>query len=90
MIGATREAVARSLAEWRGLGLVTTGRRIVVTDLDGVRRLAAGGEVRRALHTEAGCMPSLEQMTVVISDACSASGCCSVLPLGSAVSTMRT
>lgn len=53
MIGATREAVARSLADWRGLGLVTTGRRIVVSDLDGVRRLAAGGEVRRTTAAQA-------------------------------------
>jgi CRP-like cAMP-binding protein len=47
MIGATREAVARSLAEWRELGLVSTGRRVVVTDVDGIRSLAAGREVRR-------------------------------------------
>lgn len=48
MIGATREAVARSLAEWRDLRLVTTGRRVVVTDVDGIRRVAAGLGVRRA------------------------------------------
>lgn len=53
MIGATREAVARSLAEWRELGLVTTGRRVVITDADGIRRLAAGREVRRSASAPA-------------------------------------
>ena len=48
MIGATREAVARSLGEWRELGVVATGRRILVRDLDGLRRLAAGQQPRRA------------------------------------------
>lgn len=51
MIGATREAVARSLAEWREMGLVATGRRIVVLDVDGLRRVAAGVEPgRKPVH----------------------------------------
>lgn len=48
MIGATREAVARSLGEWREIGVVSTGRRIVVTDVAGLRRLAAGQQPRRS------------------------------------------
>lgn len=48
MIGATREAVARSLGEWRELGLVVTGRRIVVIDEAALRRVARGGEPRRS------------------------------------------
>ncbi|MHB8718667.1 MAG: Crp/Fnr family transcriptional regulator [Candidatus Dormibacteria bacterium] len=48
MIGATREAVARSLGEWREMGLISTGRRTVVLDVDGLRRLTAGSEYRRS------------------------------------------
>lgn len=48
MIGATREAVARTLGDWRELGLVTTGRHVTLRDIDALRRIAAGGDVRRA------------------------------------------
>jgi CRP/FNR family cyclic AMP-dependent transcriptional regulator len=48
MIGATREAVARSLGEWRELGLIATGRRTVVRDLAALRRLAANRPVTSA------------------------------------------
>jgi len=51
MIGATREAVARSLGEWRELGVVTTGRRIVVRDIDALRRVAAGAVPHRLTAT---------------------------------------
>ena len=51
MIGATREAVARSLGEWRELGLVTTGRRVVVRDVDALRRVAAGAVPHRITAT---------------------------------------
>lgn len=47
MIGATREAVARSLGEWREMGLISTGRRTVVLDIAGLRRLTSGPAVRR-------------------------------------------
>jgi hypothetical protein len=52
MIGATRESVARALAEWREPGIITTGRRTVVRDVEALRRLAAGDEVR-AVHNGA-------------------------------------
>jgi CRP-like cAMP-binding protein len=48
MIGATREAVARALGEWRELGLVVTGRSIVVRDIAALRRVAAGADPRRS------------------------------------------
>jgi len=51
MIGATREAVARSLGEWRELGLVTTGRRIVVRDIGALRRVAGGAAPHRLTAT---------------------------------------
>ena len=41
LIGASRESVARGLAELRRRGLVTTGRRAVtISDADGLRRFA--------------------------------------------------
>jgi CRP-like cAMP-binding protein len=46
MIGATRESVARTLAEWREAGVISTGRRTVVRGVDALRRLAAGDEAR--------------------------------------------
>ena len=48
MIGATREAVARSLGEWRELGIIATGRRTVVRDLAALRRLAGDRPVTSA------------------------------------------
>lgn len=48
-IGATREAVARSLGEWRELGVISTGRGVVVHDQGALRRLAAGGLPRASL-----------------------------------------
>ena len=41
MVCATREAVARSLAEWRDMGIIATGRRTVVLDPAALPRLAA-------------------------------------------------
>jgi CRP-like cAMP-binding protein len=46
MIGAARESVARVLAEWREAGIIATGRRTVVREVDALRRLAAGDEAR--------------------------------------------
>jgi len=43
MIGATREAVARSLSEWRQMGVMGTGRRTVVRDVKALRSLAGSG-----------------------------------------------
>jgi CRP/FNR family transcriptional regulator len=46
MVGATRESVARALAEWREAGIIATGRRTVVREVDVLLRLAAGDETR--------------------------------------------
>ena len=46
MIGATREAVARTLGEWRQMGIIATGRRTVALDVEALRRLARGLEPR--------------------------------------------
>jgi CRP/FNR family transcriptional regulator len=46
MIGATRESVARALSEWREAGIIATGRRTVVREVDVLRRLATGDEAR--------------------------------------------
>jgi len=46
MIGAARESVARVLAEWREAGIIATGRRTVVREVDALRRLAGGDEAR--------------------------------------------
>jgi DNA-binding FadR family transcriptional regulator len=41
LIGASRESVARGMAELRRRGLVTTGRRsVTISDADGLRRFA--------------------------------------------------
>jgi CRP-like cAMP-binding protein len=48
MIGATREAVARALGDWRELGVVATGRPIVLRDIGALRRVAAGADPRRS------------------------------------------
>jgi hypothetical protein len=42
VIGATREAVARTLGEWREMGIIATGRRTTVLERDGLQHLAAG------------------------------------------------
>lgn len=48
MIGATREAVARALGDWRESGVVLTGRRIVIRDVDALHGLASGRQSRRS------------------------------------------
>jgi CRP-like cAMP-binding protein len=47
-IGATREAVARALGEWREVGVISTGRRIVIRDAEGLRRASGRGHPHHA------------------------------------------
>ncbi len=47
-IGATREAVARTLHGWREMGLVGGGRRLTLSDVSALRRVSEGHQARPA------------------------------------------
>lgn len=55
MIGATREAVARALGDWRHQDLVTTDGGIVLRDVEGLRRVAASDSSPRTEAPRSEC-----------------------------------